>query len=187
MDTPGDIGPTAADDDGLESEPPPRLCLETIVEAGAWSGIGDPQALMARVAGVLGAAPDLATCLGDGATACVAFSGDAEVRALNARFRGQDKPTNVLSFPAGPLVPGAAAEGGPRHLGDVVLAAETVAAEAREQGIPLAHHVQHLVIHGVLHLVGHDHETDAEAEAMEALETRLLAALGIADPYRSNE
>jgi probable rRNA maturation factor len=72
-------------------------------------------------------------------------------------------------------------------LGDVVLAAETVAAEARDLGIPVSHHVQHLVVHGLLHLLGHDHESDAEADRMEALETRILAVLGVPDPYRSNE
>lgn len=187
MNTPGDIGPTASDDDGRESEPPLRLCFDTLVEAGDWSGIEDPGALVVRVASVIAALPELASHIGQGATACIAFSSDAEVRALNARFRAMDKPTNVLSFPSVPLPPGLMDARAPRHLGDIVLAAETIAAEAGEQGIPLAHHVQHLVIHGVLHLVGHDHETDDEAKAMESLETRLLAMLGIADPYRSNE
>ena len=94
-----------------------------------------------------------------------------------------DAPTNVLSFPAAASAP--PAPGAPLLLGDVVLAFETVAAEAAAQGKPLADHLAHLVVHGVLHLLGFDHEADAEAERMEALETRLLAGLGIADPYRA--
>ena len=105
----------------------------------------------------------------------VLLTDDAAVRDLNARFRGKDQPTNVLSFPA--------AENPDAHLGDVALAFETCAREAAEQGKPLADHLQHLVAHGVLHLVGYDHDVDADAEIMEALERRVLAALGVADPY----
>ena len=187
MDRPGDVGATAADEDGRESEPPLRLSLETIIEGGDWGDSAALEALVARAGCILATAPEIAARLGDRATACVAFSRDAEVRGLNARYRAKDKPTNVLSFPAPPLSAAARAAGEPNHLGDVVLAAETVAAEASELGIPLADHIQHLVIHGVLHLAGYDHETDAEADAMEALEARLLARLGVADPYRRNE
>ncbi len=108
------------------------------------------------------------------------LSEDATVRALNRQWRGQDKPTNVLSFAAGAET---APPGAPCLLGDVVLAYETVAAEAKAQGKPMAHHLCHLVVHGVLHLLGFDHERAAEAERMEALETVILAGLGIADPY----
>ena len=108
------------------------------------------------------------------------LSCDAEVRELNANWRKQDKPTNVLSFPA-PKQPGAGDDD--RFLGDIVLAAETVLREAAEQGIPLENHFRHLVLHGFLHLLGYDHETDAEAETMEALETHILATLGVPDPY----
>jgi probable rRNA maturation factor len=97
------------------------------------------------------------------------------VRALNARDRKKDKPTNVLSYPAG--------EGG--FLGDIVLARQTVWREARLQKKTPADHLSHLVVHGTLHLLGYDHETgEADAERMEALERRVLAKLGIADPYR---
>ena len=96
---------------------------------------------------------------------------------LNGRFRGKDRPTNVLSFPA--------PENAQPHLGDIVLAHGVCAAEARAQGKPFADHLSHLVIHGILHLMGHDHEADDEAEAMEAKERTLLAALGIPDPYLS--
>ena len=107
------------------------------------------------------------------------LTGDAEVQALNARWRGQDKPTNVLSFPAAPA--GRLAEA--PALGDIALAFETLAREAEAAGVPLADHYRHLVTHGFLHLIGYDHETDEEAERMEALETRILARLGVADPY----
>ncbi|HLI19641.1 MAG TPA: rRNA maturation RNase YbeY [Stellaceae bacterium] len=105
---------------------------------------------------------------------------DATVHALNARWRGKDAPTNVLAF-ASDEAPDA---GKPVLLGDVVLAFETVAAEAKAQGKSLADHLRHLVIHGVLHLLGYDHIAAAPAKRMEALETRILASLGVADPYR---
>ena len=103
------------------------------------------------------------------------LTGDAAVRALNARFRGQDRPTNVLAFPAPATAAGA--------LGDIALAYGVCAAEARAQGKPLADHLQHLVVHGALHLLGLDHQTEAEAAAMEARERRVLAGLGVPDPY----
>jgi len=108
---------------------------------------------------------------------------DATVQELNARWRGKDAPTNVLAF-ASEEPP---AKGKPVLLGDVVLAYETVAREAREQGKRLADHLRHLVIHGVLHLLGYDHIKPAPARRMEALETRILASLGVADPYRLRE
>ena len=106
---------------------------------------------------------------------------DAEMRALNRAWRGKDSSTNVLSFPAG-YSPGAIVSE-PRPLGDVVLAAETVLAEAADRDIPAADHAAHLVVHGMLHLLGFDHERDEDAEAMEALETEVLSTIGIADPY----
>jgi probable rRNA maturation factor len=104
---------------------------------------------------------------------------DAEVRTLNAHWRGIDEPTNVLSFPAGP----AARPNETPMLGDIALAFETVAREAEESGASLADHYRHLVAHGFLHLIGYDHQTDEDAERMEELETRILARLGVADPY----
>ena len=115
----------------------------------------------------------------DGAEISLLLTDDAEVRALNARWRGQDKPTNVLSFPAAPPDRLAMSP----TLGDVALAFETLAREAEASGAPLADHYRHLVAHGFLHLIGYDHETDEEALAMEALETRILARLGVPDPY----
>jgi len=109
----------------------------------------------------------------------VVLADDATVRALNRDHRGKDKPTNVLSFPIG----GDGGPAAPMMLGDVVLACETVTAEAAAQGKSVADHLRHLVVHGVLHLAGHDHEDDAAAERMERLETRILADLGVGDPY----
>lgn len=109
----------------------------------------------------------------------ILLTDDESVRDLNARFRGKDYATNVLSFPA-PENP----EG---HLGDIALAFGVCAREATEQGKPLGHHLQHLVAHGVLHLLGYDHETDAEAEHMEGLERVILAGLGVPDPYAAEQ
>jgi probable rRNA maturation factor len=118
--------------------------------------------------------------------ASLLFTTDAEVRALNSQWRGKDKPTNVLSFPMlEPEELQALADGGPPEmLGDIALAHETCAREAAEKGVSLADHTAHLIVHGLLHLAGLDHETgDGEAEAMEALEIKALALMGIADPY----
>jgi probable rRNA maturation factor len=108
----------------------------------------------------------------------VVLSDDTELRALNHMWRGKDRPTNVLAFPAGSLP----VRGRP-PLGDVILAFETVAQEAEAADLALSHHLSHLVVHGVLHLLGYDHEKPAEARRMEDLEVRVLAGLGIADPY----
>ena len=108
---------------------------------------------------------------------------DGAIQGLNRDWRGRDKPTNVLSFPLGAPEPIVEA-GFPWLLGDIVMSFDTVEAESRDDAKPLAHHVAHLAIHAALHLIGHDHETDDEADAMEAAETKLLATLGIADPYQ---
>ena len=105
----------------------------------------------------------------------ILLTDDPTVHALNAQYRHQDKPTNVLSFPAADTAHG--------HLGDIALAYGVCAREAVEQGKTLSAHLQHLVAHGVLHLVGYDHEDDADAEVMEDLERQILAGLGLADPY----
>ncbi len=108
----------------------------------------------------------------------IVMADDAFIRELNRNWRNIDKPTNVLSFPADD-----ADDHGPRMLGDVVLAHETIAREALASGTPMLDHVTHLIIHGTLHLLGFDHESEQEAGEMEALESRLLARLGIADPH----
>jgi probable rRNA maturation factor len=114
----------------------------------------------------------------------ILFTDDAAIRELNREWRGKDRATNVLSFPAGPLAPGAAP--GPL-LGDLALSAETIAAEARAMGIEFEAHLAHLLVHGFLHLLGYDHLEEAEAEEMEGLETRILATLGLSDPYRDSD
>ena len=117
------------------------------------------------------ARPDIAW-----AEASLMLADDAMVRDLNRAYRGQDTPTNVLAFPGRD---DACAPGSPTMLGDVVVAYETAAAEATRAGTALADHLCHLVVHGILHLLGHDHETDADAERMEGLESRALATLGV--------
>lgn len=146
--------------------------------AGEWEDLAARAAQAAQAV-----APELAN---PRLSASVLFTSDAEVHALNRQWRGRDKPTNVLSFPmlARADLLALAAEGPPELLGDVALAHETCAREAAEKGVPLEHHAAHLVVHGLLHLAGYDHETsDADAEAMEALETKALAICGVADPY----
>ncbi len=108
------------------------------------------------------------------------FTNDAEIRGINAEWRSQDKPTNVLSFPAFPLTPGKMP--GPM-LGDIIFAQETLTREAGELGKSFDDHLTHLMVHGFLHLFGYDHMEDEEAEKMEGLETRILAGLGLSDPY----
>ena len=117
----------------------------------------------------------------------IMLTDDDGIRTLNQNWRGIDKATNVLSFPA--LRPTAAArpDDAPRMLGDIAIAYQTTRREADEEGKPFEHHLSHLAVHGFLHLVGYDHETDDEAEAMEALEREILAQLGIPDPYADRE
>jgi len=115
----------------------------------------------------------------------IRLADDAEQRLLNHRFRGRDLPTNVLAFPAwepGERVP----SGAPLLLGDIVLAFETVFRETVEQRKPVADHLRHLIVHGVLHLLGCDHQTANEAAIMEPLETSILAKLGTPDPYNGS-
>jgi probable rRNA maturation factor len=112
------------------------------------------------------------------------FTDDAAIREINAEWRGQDKPTNVLSFPAFPVMPGKMP--GPM-LGDIVVARETVEREAVDLEKPFEEHLTHLLVHGFLHLFGYDHIETDEAETMESLETRILATLGLSDPYAGQD
>jgi probable rRNA maturation factor len=153
-----------------------RLFIEVSVHYDTWlSACPEAEALVKKVVRGVRAVTDVHVP----AIIGVILTGDAEQRRLNRDFRGKDAPTNVLSFPIGDAAPD-----GPVMLGDVVLAFETVAREAGEQGKPLADHMRHLVVHGVLHLLGFDHETEGEAEIMEAREKEILAGLGVPDPYR---
>lgn len=155
------------------------LVLDVAQEVEGWSSIQDLDALIERAGAAVASHPRFRGH--EEQEACIGLSDDRAVKDLNHRYRGKDKPTNVLSFPAvaAPLAP----QSGPRALGDIVLALETVEREAQEQQIPLAHHFQHLVVHGLLHLLGFDHETEADAAVMEALEIEILAGLGISNPY----
>ena len=110
-----------------------------------------------------------------GKSLAILLANNARLRVLNREFRGKDKPTNVLSFPS---------VGDPGSLGDIALALGVVKSEARAQKKNIAEHAAHLAMHGALHLLGHDHEKSNDARKMEALETALLATMGIADPYR---
>ena len=114
----------------------------------------------------------------------VHLADDRMLRRLNRQHRGKDAPTNVLSFPLGAAIPGRARR---VHLGDIVVALGTVRREARAQGKRPADHAAHMLVHGTLHLLGYDHSTRRDAAAMERLEKRILAGLGIADPYRAPE
>jgi len=156
--------------------------LDIMVESGDWGSVDDAEPLAQRAAE---AATVVAGRDGEALEVSVMLTDDAQIRELNRTFRGKDKATNVLSFPA-PELPGAGLPGNPapRHLGDIALAYETLAREAEEESKPLAHHFAHLVVHGVLHLLGYDHEVESEAERMEDLEVKALSTLGIADPYR---
>jgi probable rRNA maturation factor len=156
-----------------------ELAVEVSRKSELWDRAAVSDAVLVRTAA---AAFSAARPRGDGpCEVTIVLTDDAEQRALNRTWRGMDAPTNVLSFPAG------AQMGEPlgelHSLGDVVLAYETVAREAHADDIALADHVVHLVVHGVLHLLGYEHEDAAEAERMETLERAVLATFGIADPY----
>lgn len=159
------------------------LSIDVMREAGDWAGNAEDTIRRAAEHAYVVAGP------GDEAELCVVLANDEFVQALNKTYRGKDKPTNVLSFPTGAIPvaigPEPLTDLGPRLLGDVVLAHETIAREAAEQGKSFAHHLSHLVVHGVLHLLGLDHEGDEEAEEMEALERDILEDLDIPDPYAS--
>jgi probable rRNA maturation factor len=156
-----------------------RLVIETRIEGAGWSAL---EGLDALVAGSLQAAlEESGDDVAEGAEVSLLFCDDAAIRALNRQFRGQDKPTNVLSFPAPDPI-----ETAP-FLGDIAIARETVAREALEQGKSLGQHCRHMIVHGFLHLLGYDHEDDEEAEAMEAMEIRILRRLGVDDPYREHQ
>lgn len=146
--------------------------IDVEVEDPAWTTEVPDAEVLARSAAE-------AALSGAGGGLSILLADDDAVRELNARFRGKNSATNVLSFPMAPNPDG--------HLGDIALAFETCLREAGEQSKPLMHHLQHLTVHGVLHLLGHDHIGDDEAEVMEGLERVILAGLGVPDPYAAGD
>ncbi len=165
----------------------PAISLAVAVEAGEWD---DVEAIEALAQSALDAAVhDLATLEAqpfpeEAPEVSLVLADDAMMAEINKEWRNQPKPTNVLSFPAFPLVPGG--RPGPM-LGDIILARETIEREADDLGKSTDEHISHLIIHGFLHLFGYDHIENNDAEKMEAIETRILASLGISDPYGDTE
>lgn len=156
------------------------LMTEVLVVADCWRDEPRAEAVIQRA--IAAAAEAVDEDVAD-AELAVMLTDDSGIRTLNANWRGIDKPTNVLSFPA--LQPEAARKDNdpPRMLGDIAIAYETMRREAGDERKPFDHHLSHLAVHGFLHLIGYDHENDDEAERMEALEQEILAQLGIPDPY----
>lgn len=152
--------------------------IDILVETDGWPG----EAALSDLASIAIAAvwDELASGNQPDSELSLVFTDDAAIKELNNDWRDKDKPTNVLSFPAFPIKPGQAP--GPM-LGDIVIARETVVREAEDEEKSFDHHLTHLIVHGVLHLLGYDHETDDEAEEMEQLERKILARLAIPDPY----
>lgn len=176
----------------MDSDSSPSI--EVAVGNGAWrTAVTDPESIVTdaalaalRIAAEKTASPIAARLASVPFELAVRLADDAEVRILNRDYRGKDRPTNVLSFPGDdPMA--VMPPGQPVLLGDIAIAFETVAREAAEQGKPFAAHLAHLVVHGTLHLLGHDHLDDDEAIAMERLETLVLAELGHGDPYADCE
>jgi len=149
------------------------IAIDVLVESARWNGFANAAAIVRRA--VKEAAAALST---PRAELAIVLSDDSAVRELNRTWRGIDAATNVLSFPA------MRTSGNPLLLGDIVLACETVAAEAGTQRKPFSHHLAHLAVHGFLHLLGYDHESNEDAAAMEQLERNILQRLAISDPYR---
>ncbi|WP_079607873.1 rRNA maturation RNase YbeY [Bradyrhizobium erythrophlei] len=157
---------------------------EVLVVAGCWQTEPDAEAVIDRA--IATAAEIVNANLGE-AELAVMLTDDAGIRTLNSNWRGIDKPTNVLSFPALPPTGAGGPDDAPRMLGDIAIAYETTRREADDEQKPFDHHLSHLAVHGFLHLIGYDHETDNDAEAMETLEAEILAQLGIPDPYADRE
>jgi probable rRNA maturation factor len=157
----------------------PAPLIDVMIEDGAWDSSAEATVRRALIE----AAATIGIDFKD-RTLAVLLTDDAAVRRLNAQWRHIDKPTNVLSFPPHDA---AAQPGIPKCLGDLAMAYETIAREARDECKPFADHLAHLAVHGFLHLLGYDHEIDAAAERMEQLERTILARLGVPDPYLANE
>lgn len=151
------------------------LVIDVRISEERWSSVSDVDALAARAIG------GASTRVEQGGEAAILFTNDAEMRSLNKRWRGLDKPTDVLSFPADdPEAPGEA-----KYLGDIALGYETAMADAQKMGRSADAHISHLLVHGFLHLLGYDHIESEDAVVMERLEAEILGGLGWPDPYAS--
>jgi probable rRNA maturation factor len=161
----------------------PAVKIEVIVRSARWRKRRGPGALVKKA--VLAAAKAVST---PRAELAIVLSDDSAIRALNRDWRGKNTPTNVLSFPAAPdqgrTGKGRAAS---PYIGDIVIAYQTTAREAAEEGKPFNHHLAHLAVHGFLHLLGYDHENDRDANEMEGLERRILARIAVPDPYAAHD
>ena len=157
---------------------------EVLVVAECWQSEPNSEAVIQRA--VAAAAEIVKSELGE-AELAVMLTDDSGIRTLNNNWRGIDKPTNVLSFPALPPTGAVGPDDAPRMLGDIAIAYETTRKEADDEQKPFDHHLSHLAVHGFLHLIGYDHEKDDDAETMEGLETEILAQLGIPDPYTDRD
>jgi len=150
-----------------------KLKIDVLVDSDLWQEPGKARSLVRRAV-----AQAAATASTTGTELAIVLTDDSAIRQLNRLWRGIDTATNVLSFPSKQTADE------PVHLGDIVLAHQTIAREARAEGKPFAHHLAHLVVHGFLHLIGYDHDKDADAESMEQTERKILRRLNIPDPYR---
>lgn len=163
---------------------PDTWTIDLLLEDESWLVLcPSVEALVHEVARVVGEDTDVSSHTKAGASVAISLAADERVRGLNKQYRGKDAPTNVLSFPNEDDfdVPGEAP-----HLGDIILARGVVEREAREQGKSIENHIAHLVIHGLLHLVGYDHIDDTDAEEMESLEADILARMGVPNPYATS-
>jgi probable rRNA maturation factor len=157
---------------------------EVLVVADNWQAEPGAEAVIQRA---IAAAAELVDADVGEAELAVMLTDDSGIRTLNSNWRGIDKPTNVLSFPALQPTGAGAPDDAPRMLGDIAIAFETTRREADDEQKPFDHHLSHLAVHGFLHLIGYDHEKDDDAAAMETLEQEILAQLGIPDPYADRE
>jgi probable rRNA maturation factor len=157
---------------------------EVLVVADCWHHEPDAEAVIQRA--IAAAAETVSQDVGETELA-VMLTDDAGIRTLNSNWRGIDKPTNVLSFPALQPTGASREDDAPRMLGDIAIAYQTMRKEADDEQKPFDHHLSHLAVHGFLHLIGYDHETDDDAEAMETLEAEILAQLGIPNPYADGD
>jgi probable rRNA maturation factor len=157
---------------------------EVLVVADCWRAEPDAETVIQRA---IATAAEIADADIGEAELAVMLTDDAGIRTLNGNWRGIDKPTNVLSFPALPPTGPTGPDDPPRMLGDIAIAYETARREADDEQKPFDHHLSHLAVHGFLHLIGYDHENDAEADAMETLEQAILAQLDIPDPYADRD